>query len=478
MVNTPVTESQYDRLAREVRYFLARVIDQPPLPGVAREDLLAELSWWSAGHQRPLLDAVRRSFQVRQLCLRTADGGGTWRTSVSYIGDVDPADRAVCTYDYDRADIKFEPTSPLARPYPWAVGADRTVDAWYSRTGMAAITAWLLAVARTGAEQGRRLVLTNRLYHETGALFQAMDLTHVDLRRYDTIDELLQAAAAAEYPAVVFLDSSRPHGDAQAVSRVLTESDSGQVGCVVWDNTCAPAAQRPYAVTDGTAELDRTLLLVRSHVKLDQLALEFCPLGSITMIGGSADGPEPAAWLDALRRFIPDCLMVTGGCASPATMRTLAALGLPNHELSAPANQLLREANRLAGRLLADGLDSTGRYRIEVNEHLCFVEIHLLELPGPEDPGSSAPWAPWTELEAELTALERRAASQSIPVWKSASFGFHYTGLSWYGSDDGGGAPHTVLRLCVGQHDPEVTAAVAGMVVDQLAARRSWAVVR
>jgi hypothetical protein len=465
----PVT--QFHRMAAEMRYLLERLLAQPDRPGVARADLVAEHAWWTERDDRPLAEAVQRGFQARQLFLRTADADGTWRNSVSYIGDTDPRDKAVCTYDYDRAEIRFEPTSPLARPYPWPIGADRAVDAWYTRTGMAAITAWLLAVARLAAERNRRhVVLTNRLYHESKVLFAAMRLSDVEVHTYDDVDQILAAAAAEHDPVVVFLDSSRPDGDVAAVRRVLRESAPGQVGCVVWDNTCAPMADRPYDVTDDGADLDRTLLLVRSHVKLDQLALEFCALGSIAMISSADDGPEPAVWVDALRRFVPDCLAVTGGCASPATLRLLDALGLPNHELTTPSNHLLRDANRLAGRLLTDALD--GHYRVELNDHLCFVEIHILGLAAPADSNSTAPWPPWEGFDQMLTRLEGAAAAESLPVWKSASFGFHYTGLSWYGAEEGG---HTVLRVCFGMHDQEVTERLVALVVEHLGTEPAWA---
>lgn len=455
-----------------MRHLLERLIDQPRRPGVSTADLVAEHAWWTAGH-RPLDEAVRRGFAVRQLCLRAADGDGTWRNSVSYIGDVDPADRAVCTYDYDRAEIRYESSSPLARPYPWDTG-DCELDAWYSRTGMAAITAWLLAVARSAGDRGEHLVLTNRLYHETRVLFDAMDLARVDVRTYDDPEGLLRAASASDVPVVVFLDSSRPHGDSATVRRVLRETAPERVGCVVWDNTCAPTSERPFDIDDGVAGLDRPLLLLRSHVKLDQLGLEFCSLGSIAMFCPPRRHEEPGRWHTAMRTLLPDCLMVTGGCASPWTLRLLDALGLPDHDRAGRGNRIMREANRLAGRVLAEELHDSAHHRVVTNAHDCFVELHLLNLPGPADPGSSAPWPPWDEFDRDLTALEHRAAEHEIPLWKSASFGFHYTGLSWYGSDEDTGTPHTVLRVCFGMHDPEVAETAARLVADQIGRKTTW----
>src|SRR5262249_55335212 len=125
--------------------------------------------------------------------------------------DVTEADSAVCSYDYERAEIRFTPGSPLARPYSWAHGEDCEVTSWYARNGMGAITAWLVAVARSAADRGRRLlVLTNRLYHETEVLFHMGRLADVQVRKYDDVGSLLAAAAQAQDPLAIFLDSSRP----------------------------------------------------------------------------------------------------------------------------------------------------------------------------------------------------------------------------------------------------------------------------
>jgi hypothetical protein len=473
-------------MSAEIGYLLDRMIRQARDPGAQRDRLVTEAAWWATAHEHPLLEAVRRGFLVRQLCLRSADSDGTWRNSLSYIGDPEPADKTVCTYDYDRAEVRFGPSSPLARPYAWASGgADDEpegqggkVEAWYARTGMSAITAWLVTVARIASERGRRhLVLTNRLYHETGVLFDMARLELVEIRRYDDCDALLDATASAADPAVVFLDSSRPDGDAGTLSRVLREVDPGRVGCVVWDNTCAPAAASPFGAAISVQDLRSALLLIRSHAKLDQLGLEFCALGSIAMLSPAAATAEAAAWREGMQRFIPDGLAVTGGCASPATLRLLAALGLPNPGLSVPANQRLREANILGGKLLAEGLGPAERYRVERNEHQCFVEVHILELPAPSEVGGPTEWPAWDVLDRELTALEQSAAQDSIPVWKSASFGFHYTGLSWYAAEDPPrpqGHPHTVLRVCFGMHDPAITARVAGLVEERLMSKQAW----
>jgi hypothetical protein len=466
---------QLSRMSAEIGYLLGRLIGQSRQPGASRGRLLAESRWWAACRSQPLLAAVRRGFLARQLCLRAADSDGTWRNSLSYIGEPPSGTGAVCTYEYDRADVSIAASSALARPYPWLAG-DGAVPVWYARTGMSAIVAWLVTVARMAAERGQQqLVLTNDLYYETGLLFQSARLEHVAVRSFPDTAALLAAMAAATGPVAVFLDSSRPDGDAMALSRVLGAADPERVGCVVWDNTCIPAFVDPLGDTVPGPEARPTLLLIRSHAKLDQLGLELCSLGSITMLpGGQTETRQAAAWRDAMRELLPDCLSATGSCASPAALRLIAALGLPSFRLSAAANQRLCEANTLAGRLLAAGLEPTGRYRVQQHPHGCFTEIHLPELPAPARTSQTASWPAWGELKRQLAALEQDAARNSIPVWRSASFGFHYTGLTWYASDSQPrGRPHTVLRVCVGMHDEGVTAQVAALVKERLAAMKA-----
>jgi hypothetical protein len=486
----PSESSQLDRMAEEVHHLLGRLLDGTSgSPGLT-DRLRDEARWWAEVARVPLLTAVERSFALRQTILRSVGSDGSWRNSMSYIGDATEADLAVCGYDYERAEVRFGPDSPLARPYGWVRGEDCEVESWYTRNGMAAITAWLVVVARMAADRGRRhLVLTNRLYHETEVLFHMARLSDVEVRKHDDLDSLLAAAAAAEDPVAVFLDSSRPDGGAAAVARLLREIDPAKVGCVLWDNTCAPASDHPFEAAEGLraatvdhpvarTELNTALVVLRSHAKLDQLGLELTPLGSVVMVSGPACTGEGPQWRAGFHRYLAESLAVTGACASPGPLRLLAALGLPNETLSTRANRHLRAANALAGHVLREQLCASDRYSVEENEHGCFVEIHLLDLPGPElIDGAQQEWPIWDALDRELTEVERHAAERSIPIWKSASFGFHYTGLSWYSAEDPPrphGHAHTVLRVCFGMHDPAVTTEAAEIIAEHLMRNRSW----
>jgi hypothetical protein len=473
----PVEAPQLERLGEEVGYLLARIHAQ--VTGAAeRARVDAELLWWRGAVSRPLIECVERSFAVRQLCLRLAASDGTWRNALSYIGDTDPADETVCTYDYDRAEIRYTESSALASPYGWTGPTGAEVVTWYARTGMSAILAWLIATSRLAQDAGRRCtVLTNRLYHETAILFELTRLEWVEVRVFDDCDGIVAAADSVEAPAVVFLDSSRPDGDVHAVRRILREVDPDRMGCLVWDNTCAPAEDHPFGDGIAMERMGTALLLLRSHAKLDQLGLEFCALGTAALMSSPAATAAARAVVDGLTNYLPDALAVSGGCASPPTLRLLAALGLPEQALAVRANRVLRSANVLGGQLLRAVLEPGGRYVIEENEHRCFVEIHVLDLPGPPDFGAPPVWAPWASFDQLLTRVEQDGAALAVPIWKSASFGFHYTGLSWYPAEDEpfpGGFRHTVLRLCFGMHDPDVVGQVVDIVAAHLLGRVDW----
>ena len=269
-------------------------------------------------------------------------------------------------------------------------------------------------------------------------------------------------------------DSSRPWGDASSATKVLRSVRSTDL--VVWDNTCSPAAVHPFDETFPPEALCSTLMLLRSHLKLDQLGLELCAIGSIAALtppGRDSDN----IWQNGLQDFLSDAIGATGACASPATLRLLTALGLPNTELSTLANQRLHRSNVKGAELLGSALSTTGRYQVELNRHECFVEIHVNELAGPPPVGGAPTWPAWDDLDAELDVIIEHAERHHIPIWKSASFGFHYTGLSWFSSDrppTPHGFPHTVLRVCFGMHDPVETKIVAQTIADRMLAKLSW----
>jgi hypothetical protein len=150
----------------------------------------------------------------------------------------------------------------------------------------------------------------------------------------------------------------------------------------------------------------------------------------------------------------------------------MTALGLPSPVFAARGNRYLRAANRLGGRLLADLSAHDDRYRVDRPEHEFFAEIHVLDHSPPDIADKNSPFI------RRIAGVEDLAARHSIPVWKSGSFGFHYTALDLYSSALGNWspvlteAPHITLRVAFGGHDVPMATQVAQLIIDGLTERR------
>jgi len=435
-------------------------------PGASRDWLVEEAAWWRSTEPESVRDAVRRSFEARRLCITSAEAL-SWRNSLSYVGGTpDPLDTVICSHEYDRAEVELAPDAPLSHPYPWLRRFPARSKTLYTTSGMAAISGWLMGVACVAAERGRHhLVLTNQVYYETHRLFGLAGLRNVTFRSYAVLDELLAAMARARQPVVVLLDSTYPGGDPASVERVMRAADPARVGCVAWDSTCSPAVADPCA---SLASLPVALAVLRSHPKLDQLGLELCGFGSATIAYEGPEEPHPSSWGSQLRSFVEAIMGVSGTFAPASSVRLMARSGvLPTPPLAVAANARVREANRVGRDALARELEPTGRFVVREYEHACFVTIHLLD---PAAPTREA------ELDAEVYALEALAAEHALAVWRSASFGFHYTALSAYEAkgppETRGLAPHGVIRVGFGAHDGDVCEDIAMLVAGHLRGRR------
>ena len=413
-------------------------------------------------------DVVRRSFEARRLCI-SSEEALSWRNSLSYIGGTpDPLDTVICSHDYERAEVTLPPDAPLSHPYPWLRRFGAESKTLYTTSGMAAIAGWLTGVARVAAEREQHhLVLTNQVYYETNRLFRLAALQHVTIRVCAGLDEILAAMAQARQPVVVMLDSTYPGGDPASVARVMRAADPERVGCVAWDSTCVPAVVDPFASLASLTSLPVALAVLRSHAKLDQLGLELCGFGSATIAHHGPDEPHPSSWGSQLRFFVESIMEVSGTFAPASSVRLMARTGvLPVPRLAVRANARVREANRIGRSVLARELEPTGRFVVREYGHSCFVAIHVLGLS-----------APSTEtLEAEVYALETLGEEHGMAIWRSASFGFHYTALSAYEAkgppESRGFPPHGVIRVCFGAHDGDVCRDVAMLVAEYL--RERW----
>ncbi|WP_024934825.1 hypothetical protein [Actinomadura welshii] len=443
---------QAERLRDEMLHLLDRGLKTAPAGTSAAEDLAAEARWWEVERLPDLAASVRRAFAARRLLLAAPDRR-TWRDSLSYIGDADPADLTVSEHEYERSDIALRDDHPLAAPYPWAAGRDVGLTVRYTGSGMAAITAWYLALAKLTTDV---TVVTNTLYYETETLFELCPAAHVRVEPRADRDGFLRRLRTASGPVVAFLDSCQPFGDAAMVREVLARGDEPGPLAVVWDNACAPIAADPCP--GGWTGVP--LVLLRSHHKLDELGLELATLGSAAVATPPGMDEPRRAHAEGLRDLLPKVLSVAGGHATAAALRTMDRYGLPDPALTARANAATLAANRAGGRALRAALDGARGCLVQEYEHGCFVNVRLTGLrPRLGNPA----------LDLVIRRAAADAAPEGLAVWRSGSFGFHYTALSgWavasHDVESLGHGAHTVLRVCFGGHDDDVAAAVARLV--------------
>ena len=444
------------RLTDELRELLSRALADVPRIH-ARAALRAEDRWWSGAASRPLRELVQQSFRTRQL-LRSTVHEGTWRNAQSYIGFPDPADARWSTHEYERAELLASPGSAPGRAPAWTAGQPCCVLP--AASGMSAITGWLWGLGRVAAQRGEEvLLLTNELYYETAHLLRVAAPPGLRVSVHADADDLLARVNRPDGPIAVLVDSTYPGGSAAAIGRVLAEADPALTVCVAWDSTCVALDEGPQLREDHR---HLPLVVLRSHPKLDQLGLELCSFGSVTVVGATGRDDAPRDPGSHLWFAISTVMEVAGLFAPGYSVRLLAQLGLPDPRLAAAGNASLRAANARVAGALADALEHRVEYQVRAPEHRCFVNLHLLAHPPDRCP----------ELKHDIAAVEALAEEHRIPAWRSDSFGFHYTSLSAYPVRDRAGEPdHTILRIGVGMHDEDVADRLVTILATRLLGR-------
>lgn len=209
------------------------------------------------------------------------------------------------SYDYQRADLKvrgpsfYEPASAC------------TGETVYTASGMAAISALLLASARI-IDQSDILVLPGS-YGETLELIDRF----VPHSRLVTLRLPLDGAlASAGPPRILLLDSCVPTGAFEAVLRC----DVIGLDLLVFDTTCfAGRSGRIRRVLGWARRCGIPVVMVRSHTKLDSLGAEYGRLGSAVFVGWGGKGAEAShSIIERLALETRDAVRLLGGAALPA----------------------------------------------------------------------------------------------------------------------------------------------------------------
>jgi hypothetical protein len=303
------------------------------------------------------------------------------------------------SYRYQRFDL--EVTSPPL-PYPGRAAAG-CVTRFFS-SGMGAIAAVLLGLDRTLTDAVTVLALED-VYFETQQLVHRLT-NRLSLARASDEAELVRAAS---HPAarVALIDSIVASGP----SRLLERIEPGALDLVILDSTCYELAS-PWtsAVVEAAAALRVPLVLVRSHLKLDALGVEWGRLGSAVFVARPDAGPGDARFLEALLTACQDTARVLGLHPLPQQ--------LPPHLFDQRFHQLndmrlarIRANTRWIGDEVRRAVDGTAAHVVQHHHDLFFT----LEL----DRAAGRPQV--QEWVRELVALARAAG---LAAHEATSFGY------------------------------------------------------
>lgn len=443
---------ELDRLVRNVEVLANRVdLQIAPPPELRRIKSSARI-----------VEAVKWAFATRRQLLAVDVDPQNWRQSFSRLGPPSCGRDDFLISEYQRTEMTVTDVSPLGLFYPWIPeAASRSIVTRYTANGMSAVGAFLMGLARHARSIDAPInLISTPLYHETRQLLTGwMFDGAISVNEYSDEHTLLDAFKSAEGPHVLYLDSAEKIDTSALIAAIPVEPSENTIA-IVWDNSCIPyddpTALRPFPAP---------LYLLRSHLKLDQLGFEFGALGSVMIMAASASN---AAGRNFLLEFLPRLPINTrlfGVNASGETLRRMAALQLPDRNLTPESNKAMRAATRLGVALLQSNEDLAKLgITLRTFPHECFCHL-LLPVQNPESNGN-LDYALGIAHELHDLAIE-----SEVPLISCASFGFPFTSVTGFALPDldcPTGLAQPILRVSFGSHDPDVTAAVVDVVCDGL----------
>lgn len=328
-----------------------------------------------------------------------------WKaTETSWSATACPASGSFTfSYDYQRADLR------VSGPSFYEHGRGCTSEAIYTASGMAAISALLLASARLVAK-GDIVVLPGS-YGETLELIERFvpHLRLVTLRL-----PLADALAPAGSPRILLLDSCISAGTFEAALRC----DGEGLDLLIFDTTCfAGRSGRIRRVLRWARRYQIPVVMVRSHTKLDSLGVEYGRLGSAVFVAGREGAEARGLTAERLAAETRDAVRLLGGAALPAHFPPF--VGSPAYWASTKRRvaAILRNG-RSAARLFAREL---GSLSAELHfTHGLYVTLrgkHALDEAG---------------ARQVAEAMSRDLRQEGYPIRHAGSFGFDFAATEWF----------------------------------------------
>jgi hypothetical protein len=165
--------------------------------------------------------------------------------------------------------------------------------------------------------------------------------------------------------------------------------------------------------------------MVRSHMKLDCLGLEYGRLGSVVFIGSSRAAPSVRRWFKDLHREFQEMVRLTGAAAVPAHLPPFAGDA---------------RCEKLTRRRIASMLRNTRFLKRVFTERGIVASPYQHGLYLLLGGGSS-------DLDQVQSQAERLAASvkrHRVPIRHAGSFGFDFTCVNAFTDGDG----RHFVRVC------------------------------
>lgn len=308
------------------------------------------------------------------------------------------------SYDYQRADLEVR--GPSFYQFDTATPANETI---YTSSGMAAISALLLALVRMMSEAD--VLALAGSYGETLELIESHVRQLRLVRLKSSPDEV---ASRAGRRRILLLDSSALAAAFEATLRCARP----HLDLVIFDTTCfSSGSGRIRRVLSWARCWETPIVLVRSHTKLDSLGLEYGRLGSAVFVCDNGVATAEQEWLKDLAREMRNAVRLFGGAALPShfppCVGTKAYRALADKRVAA----ILRNSRRTARYFASTLSGSAGELHFGHGLYVTLAPKRLLD-----------------EKQAKQMAADLCGdlAKAGLPLRHAGSFGFDFGAAEWF----------------------------------------------
>lgn len=308
------------------------------------------------------------------------------------------------SYDYQRADLAVE------GPSFYGLDAGTMSETIYTASGMAAISALLLASARVIAK-GDMLVFAGS-YAETLELIES----HARHLRPVTVNRSLEEAIGSTTAfRILLLDSCAPGKAFESTLRCR----GPELDLLIFDTTCFSGySGRVRRVLNWAEQWNIPVVMVRSHTKLDSLGAEYGRLGSANFVRWKRNSCWAArSKLEALPQEARNAVRLLGGAAVPAHFPPY--VGAPAYrELTNKRMAAILRNSRRARRYFAAVL-------ADLTEELGYTHGLYLTLSGKDASDEAGARRAAADMSEEL-------GRAGLPIRHAGSFGFDFAATEWF----------------------------------------------